>query len=401
VRGRPGRPTLTKLTALGRFRHENVALRAEPGKRLAAYMGDDRRGGHLWKFVSDGAVTDPADPATGKLLERGTLYAARLDADYTGRWVPVAPGTPVAKPNPEDTVDEVVWLPARPAGGHVLVGTAGAAAADVSVREWQAAAERFAGKPLERMTLGDLVAGPDPLAVILTDAFAMANAAGATPCARPEDVEVHPAGRVGVRRVHGHDRGRGRVAGPGGLPRLGPAEQPAVRGDLPAAGGRGRPGGRHVHVGRFVSAGELADLGGGFACADNLAFDPAHHLWMVCDVTTPAHNFPVTRTPADGSRPGEKNFLGVFGNNAMFLIPTAGPLAGVPHCFAIGPMEAELTGPTFAPDGRSLLLSVQHPGELYGTRGKAQAGRARTPRRARPAVRAKRPRTATPTSGRS
>jgi len=43
-----------KHTALGRFRHESIALRVEAGKQLVGYMGDDRRGGHTWKFVSSG-----------------------------------------------------------------------------------------------------------------------------------------------------------------------------------------------------------------------------------------------------------------------------------------------------------------------------------------------------------
>lgn len=34
-----------KHTSLGRFRHENVAIRAEAKKPLITYMGDDRRGG--------------------------------------------------------------------------------------------------------------------------------------------------------------------------------------------------------------------------------------------------------------------------------------------------------------------------------------------------------------------
>jgi secreted PhoX family phosphatase len=31
--------------------------------------------------------------------------------------------------------------------------------------------------------------------------------------------------------------------------------------------------------------------------------------------------------------------------------------------FASGPVESELTGPYFTPDGKTLFLSVQHPGE--------------------------------------
>ena len=96
-------------------------------------------------------------------------------------------------------------------------------------------------------------------------------------------------------------------------------------------------------------------------------FDREGNLWMVCDITTASHNKPVQRE-TEATLAGQKEFVGVFGNNAMFMIPTSGPKAGVPFCFAIGPMECELTGPTFTEDGRTLILSVQHPGELYGTR---------------------------------
>jgi uncharacterized protein len=45
----PADPTwrARKHTAMGRVRHENVAMRAERGRKLVAYMGDDRRGGHI------------------------------------------------------------------------------------------------------------------------------------------------------------------------------------------------------------------------------------------------------------------------------------------------------------------------------------------------------------------
>ena len=129
------------------------------------------------------------------------------------------------------------------------------------------------------------------------------------------------------------------------------------------------PAARRFLWGRLVAAGELAEAGGGFSACDNLAFDDDGHLWMVTDIATAAHNNAVDRG-AEGSRPGDKNFQGIFGNNAVFCIPTSGPREGQPACFAIGPMECELTGPCFLPGG-GLLLSVQHPGELHGTRARA------------------------------
>jgi secreted PhoX family phosphatase len=73
-----GNEPTKKHTALGRFRHENAALRAEHGQRLVLYMGDDRRGGHTWKYVSDDALGKLAGGANSRLLEEGTLSAARF-----------------------------------------------------------------------------------------------------------------------------------------------------------------------------------------------------------------------------------------------------------------------------------------------------------------------------------
>ncbi|MHC4947712.1 MAG: PhoX family protein [Planctomycetota bacterium] len=386
----PASGRLAKLRALGRFRHENVAIRAEAGRRLAAYMGDDRRGGHVWKFVSRAVVRDPRDPETSALLRDGTLYAARFDGDFTGAWVPLAPETPLRMPAPEHLATGHLWLPDRgrsedgvPAGGHVAVAAPSSKVPGLAPAEWAGAVVAAAGRPFAEMTLGDLVwpPGEDPadpdvrarrLDVLRLDAYAMANAAGATPTARPEDLEVHPLdGSVYIAFTDATGTAEG---------------SPDVRVFPDSAGDTSRqygavyrleeddddPAALGFRWGRFAASGEVAEGGGGFACADNLLFDDDGNLWVVCDISTTAHNVPVARDD-DTTRPGASRFRGVFGNNALFMIPTRGPEAGVPRCFAIGPMECELTGPTFTPDGRGLLLSVQHPGEVHGTRGRRAA----------------------------
>ena len=65
-------------------------------------------------------------------------------------------------------------------------------------------------------------------------------------------------------------------------------------------------------------------------------------------------------------RSGERGFPGIFGNNAIFVIPTSGPDVGIPRCFATAPMESEFTGLFFTPGGEWLLVAVLHPGERYG-----------------------------------
>ena len=51
------------------------------------------------------------------------------------------------------------------------------------------------------------------------------------------------------------------------------------------------------------------------------------------------------------------------GNNGLFFFRTEGPYAGIAYQFASGPAECEMTGPAWTPDGKTLFLSIQHPGE--------------------------------------
>ena len=84
--------TPRKRTALGRFAHEG-AWPSLPvaGKPLAFYMGDDSRGEYVYKFVTT-AAWSTADANGGlaagnKYLDAGTLYAAKFNADGTGAWL--------------------------------------------------------------------------------------------------------------------------------------------------------------------------------------------------------------------------------------------------------------------------------------------------------------------------
>jgi secreted PhoX family phosphatase len=82
-----------KRTALGRLKHENACVWAEPGRPVVVYMADDERFEHLYKFVSEG-VYDVGAGSNRDLLDRGTLHVARFDAEGGGRWVPLVQGAP-------------------------------------------------------------------------------------------------------------------------------------------------------------------------------------------------------------------------------------------------------------------------------------------------------------------
>ncbi len=86
----------------------------------------------------------------------------------------------------------------------------------------------------------------------------------------------------------------------------------------------------------------------GFACPDNMAFDPRGNLWFTSDMSGSVMN---------------KDQYAPFKNNGLFFVPRSGERAGEVLQVASAPTHAEFTGPCFSPDGKTLFLSVQHPGE--------------------------------------
>ncbi|MES2581628.1 MAG: PhoX family phosphatase [Pseudomonadota bacterium] len=104
----------------------------------------------------------------------------------------------------------------------------------------------------------------------------------------------------------------------------------------------------------FVLAGdpslERADAKGNikgdmFACPDGLWTDSRGVLWIQCDMST--------------SNMG-KGDLKNLGNNAMLAADTR---TGEIRRFLVGPSGAEITGAAATPDGRTMFINIQHPGE--------------------------------------
>ncbi|NJK73814.1 MAG: PhoX family phosphatase [Richelia sp. CSU_2_1] len=362
-----------KHSWLGRFRHENVAFRAESGRKLVVYMGDDRRGGHTWKFVSNGTVTNPADKSNSRLFEDGVLYVAQYNRNGSGRWIPLLLNTPTNPVRPtrvgeaelasfgKAQRDAATRLPRRAGiagqtedGGSFVMDTANEATALPGYRN---------------KTLANFYTSQGAL---LVDAFLAANLVGGTPTARPEDLEVHPrTNEVFIAYTDG-------APGSDGYPDsriFNVAKYTAALNSGQQSGGLYKiiedssdGAGLTFRWQRLAQGGEAGTRdGAGFANVDNLAFDPQGNVWGVTDMSTSTHNgFDVgaagKQSTIDHSKTGNvSDFTGIFGNNWLFYIPTSGPNAGTVVPFAVGPNRCEMTGPTFV--GDTLLLAVQHPGE--------------------------------------
>jgi uncharacterized protein len=260
-----------KHTALGRFRHENAAVTIASDGRVVVYMGDDKRGACVYKFVSSGTYSETDREANMRLLETGNLYVANFGS---GQWI-------------------LLDYDNNPA--------------------------------LQEATNDDGTPLFSSQAQVLADALSASLAVGGTPVDRPEDIEIHPkTGDVYMAFTNNSQHGNyyGQIIKLSEDSSNWTAE--AFKWEVFAVGGRQS----------------------GFSSPDNMVFDPYGNLWMVTDSGT-----------------GEGTIYDFLGNNSMFFFPTEGPDAGKAFRFAVGPIEAELTGPVWSPDGKTLFVAVQHPGE--------------------------------------
>ena len=345
----------TKHTWLGRYHHEAFGIRAVADKNLAVYSGCDRRGGHLYKFISQEKIQDPQDKANSRLFEAGMLYGAKFSPNGVGEWIPLNSDTKISPVSPNQVVGGLVILPNsdRTAGGVM----------EVSSEEQLQPLSQF-------KTLGDLYQGNSPQetqGAILIDAHFAASAAGITCTARPEDTEIDDNGTLFIAFTSGAADDEG---GPDRAIFVGPNGETDYEYGwiMKLQEDQSDPAALSFTWSMLATGGEVANGGAGFANPDNLTLDKKGNLWVVTDMSTSVQNEAIPTRVKEGAKLTGKDLTGAFGNNSMWYIPLSGENAGKSYPFAIGPMECECTGITFNNNNSSLFLSIQHPGENNGMR---------------------------------
>lgn len=298
-----------KRTALGRFDHENTAYMLDADNTLAIYMGDDSRPGCVYKFVPSGKY-DPANRAANQhLLDAGKLYAAKFNADGTGRWVELTQG---------------------------VNGLVAGALDKGDITQFDAGSEP-APKVIDFNTQAD----------VLVETKAAARVAGATLMDRPEWVSVGPDRRVYCAFTNNSSRKQSDAANP-------------------------RISNSHGHILRWTEDGNTAKAttfkwevfllagdprlttanlkgninGDTFSSPDGIDVDPQGRLWVQTDAST------------------SSSTTNTFGNNAMYSVD---PVTKKSARFLVGPDGCEITGLTYTPDLKNFFINIQHPTTWPGT----------------------------------
>jgi secreted PhoX family phosphatase len=294
-----------KHTAMGRMAHEGAALSVAKDGRVVYYMGDDdyrSRFEHVYKFVSrrpwvqGGGWRENQD-----ILDEGTLYAARFDANGRGEWIELVHGRNGLSPDRGFASQAEVVIDAR--------------------------------------TAGDVV--------------------GATYMDRPEWIAVHPlSGEVYVTLSNNTSRGSGKplhqpnaLGADGANPRA-----PNLMGHIV----RWRESGGDAAATTFdwdvfLQAGDPAhadalkrgNVKGGvaFAQPDGCHIDARGVRWI--------------QTDSSAQNMAHADWTGI-GNNQMVA---ADPTTGEVRRFLTGPVGSEVTAVQLTPDLRTMFVNIQHPGE--------------------------------------
>lgn len=290
--------TPIKRTALGRAAHEGAWVALTRDQRAVVYSGEDARFEYIYKFVSRDRMQPGGAKANRELLDHGTLYVARFDANGRGVWLPLVHGQG----------------PLTAANGFADQG-------EVLIKARQAS---------------DLLGG--------------------TRMDRPEWLTIDTGSRwVYCTLTNNTQRGE---SGKPGVDATNPRANNSM-GQIIRWREDGDHDGATFEWNHLLLAGDPANeraeargnvRGDFFGCPDGLGFAPNGLLWI--------------QTDAHASQMYKGEFARI-GNNQMLACD---PATGEVRRFLTGPVNCEITGIAFTPDGKSLFISVQHPGETPSDR---------------------------------
>lgn len=343
----PYAPTSTprKRTALGRMGHEGCWPGLfVVGKKPAWYMGDDSRREYMYKFVSATAWVAADANATDRLaigdkyLDAGTLYVAKFNADGTGSWLPLVYGQ-----NGLDSSNTTYPFADQ---ADVLVNT-------------RLAADKLGATPMDRPEWTAVNPATGEIYLTLTNNNAAGRPLNGTDAANPR----HYNDPKGSASQYGNPNGH--------IIRIKEADTEATSftWDIYAFGAGADLDPTNINLSGLNDTND-------FSSPDGLAFARATHaggqgkpmMWMQTDdgaYTDVTNCMMLAAQPGTVGDGGARTITNTGTGGATATQATrigAAPGANLRR-FLVGPVECEITGVDSTPDGRTLFVGIQHPGE--------------------------------------
>jgi secreted PhoX family phosphatase len=330
--------TPKKRTALGRFAHEG-AWPAIPkaGKPLVFYSGDDSRGEYIYKYVS-ATNWDPADAsrtdrlAVGdKYLDNGKLYAAKFTADGTGTWLELTFGM----------------------NGITAANLAYSFAdqQDVALSS-RLAADAAGATKMDRPEWGGVDALTGDVYMTLTNNSAAVRTLAATEPANPRHYNDPKAGVAQYGNPNGHII-RWRETSP---------EAPTFTWDIFLFGASADADPNTVNLSKLTADNDLSS-------PDGCWFSYSSHIMWIqtddgayTDVTNCMMLAALPGTVGDGTTKTITN-VGQAATTRDVTTKVGAELGSKLKRFLVGPVDCEVTGITETPDGKTIFVNIQHPGE--------------------------------------
>jgi secreted PhoX family phosphatase len=315
-----------KRTALGRFKHESAQVVVDDNRCVAFYMGDDERNEYIYKFVCDRPLSRKGSE-NRNLLDKGILYVARFNANGSGIWIPLIYGQNGLTPDNGFGSQAEVLIKTRQAADRV-----GATMMDRP--EWTAVRPRIRGfKEIEvYCTLtNNSRRGNTPVSSNRPDGTT--TAANANP---PVD-----AANPRPDNDYGHII-RWRETGRSVKATTFEWDVFIYCGDKATTK---TPGSTYTTT--DLSPGALGYRGNingdDFGAPDGLWFDRFGRLWI----------------QTDQAGDGTGDWVNIGGNMMLCADPNTKEI----RRFLTSPTNCEVTGITTTPDGKTMFINIQHPGE--------------------------------------
>jgi hypothetical protein len=340
--------TPRKRTALGRMNHEGCQVgRTIAGVRPAFYMGDDAQNEYIYKFVST-AVWAAADATNAnrlamgdKYLDAGTLYVAKLNADGSGQWLPLVFGQgPLTAANATYPF---------------------ASQADVLINA-RLAADVLGATRMDRPEWTAVNPATGEMYCTLTNnsSRTVANTDAANPRAYVDPKT--PTGST-TGNANGHVI-RLREAGD-------TSEATSFTWDIYAFGAGSDLDAANINLSGLDATNDFSSPDGlWFGLPSNASGTITPVMWIetddgaYTDVTNCMLLAAIPGTVGDG---GTKTITNTVGAASGQVTTRVGKAPGTAlRRFLVGPKECEITGIHSTPDGRSLFVNIQHPGENGG-----------------------------------